>query len=307
MQNQNKNIFPFAMTLKALVFYIITIVLMGLFLWFIRGDMAGKMCAVIVCPLLIAYLIYAYNKEKKADSNALQINSLMMSGEYFESAKWYDDYYLYKNDHPFERIDSMSMKKDLLKRFRRSEYLLWMLFLLFLIFCCVVALAQSIGIIPIAGVFLFGALFCSQLSLYIGMPVRRWLKRDIDHDTLERSYLSGRILTYKKNGFIFGTTHIHAFTEKKIYAIDYELAEGISRKIVRLKKYEDGIYSSEEYKHYAVIHVRLPESGNIHDVEIELNEFQVQMVIDDFHLYKQENEFQTDIDLEESKENESVT
>lgn len=139
------------------------------------------------------------------------------------------------------------------------------------------------------------------------MPVRRWLKRDIDYGALERSYLGGRILTYKKNGFIFGTTHIHAFTEKKIYAIDYEIAEGISRKIVRLKKYEDGIYSSEEYQHYAVIHVRLPESGTIHDVEIELNEFQVQMVIDDLHLYKPGNGSQTDIALEESKYNESVT
>lgn len=306
MQKKN-NRFPFAMTLKALVIYIIFTVLTGLFLWFIRGDMAGKMCAVIVCPLLTAYLIYAYNKEKKADRNAADKNVLMKSGEYFESTKWYDDYYLYKNEHPYERIDSLSMKKDLLKRFRRSEYLLWMLFLLFLLFCCVVAMVESMSILPILGVLLFGALFWSQLSLYIGMPVRRWLKRDIDHDALERSYLSGRILTYKKNGFIFGTTHIHAFTEKKIYAIDYELAEGISRKIVRLKKYEDGIYSSEEYQHYAVIHVRLPESGNIHDVEIELNEFQVQMVIDDLHLYKQGNELQTDINLEESKYNESVT
>ena len=119
------------MTLKALIVYIVTIVLIGLFLWFIRGDMAGKTCAVIVCPLLIAYLIYAYNKEKKADSNAAGRNSLMMSGEYFESKKWYEDYYIYKNDHPFERIDSPSMRKDLLKRFRRSEYLLWMFFYCF--------------------------------------------------------------------------------------------------------------------------------------------------------------------------------
>lgn len=48
------------------------------------------------------------------------------------------------------------------------------------------------------------------------------------------------------------------------------------KKIVRLKKYEDGIYNTEEYQHFAVIHVRLPRSGDIHDVEIELNEFQVQ-------------------------------
>ena len=64
------------------------------------------------------------------------------------------------------------------------------------------------------------------------------------------------------------------------------MVEGISRKIVRLKKYEDGIYNAEEYQHFAVIHVRLPQSGNIHDVEIELNEFQVQMAIDKLSVYK---------------------
>ena len=88
-----------------------------------------------------------------------------------------------------------------------------------------------------------------------------------------------------------GTSHIHAFTEKKVYAIDYKLVEGISRKIVRLKKYEDNIYSSEEYQHFAVIQVRLPQSGQIQNVEIELNEFQVQMAIDNLQSYKPSRTF----------------
>lgn len=142
--------------------------------------------------------------------------------------------------------------------------------------------------------------------MYIGMPVRRWLKGDIDYNVLESSYLNSRMLIYKKNGFAFGTTHIHAFTEKKIYAIDYRLVEGISRKIVRLKKYEDGIYSSEEYQHFAVIHVRLPESGNIFDVEIELNEFQVQMAIDNLPTYLLGEGMENDVLFTEKKENETV-
>ena len=71
-----------------------------------------------------------------------------------------------------------------------------------------------------------------------------------------------------------------------IIAIGYRLVEGISRKIVRLKKYEDNIYSSEEYQHFAVIQVRLPQSGKMQEIEIELNEFQVQMAIDNLQLYK---------------------
>lgn len=38
-----------------------------------------------------------------------------------------------------------------------------------------------------------------------------------------------------------------------------------------------------------------------------LKEFQVQMVIDDFHSYKPKNELQTEIQLEEDKYNETVT
>lgn len=81
--------------------------------------------------------------------------------------------------------------------------------------------------------------------------------------------------------------------------------EGISRKIVRLKKYEDGIYNTEEYQHFAVIHVRLPQSGTIHNVEIELNEFQVQMAIDKFATYKLGEEIYETLTMDEKKENES--
>lgn len=73
-----------------------------------------------------------------------------------------------------------------------------------------------------------------------------------------------------------------------------------------MKKYEDGIYSSEEYQHSAVIHVRLPESGQPHDVEIELNEFQVQMVIDNLMTYKPGERLKEELSLTEDKENDTV-
>ena len=38
--------FPFAMTKKSLVVYIVFTVLMGLFLFFVRGDLDYKMSAV---------------------------------------------------------------------------------------------------------------------------------------------------------------------------------------------------------------------------------------------------------------------
>lgn len=293
------------MTPVTLTIYILSIITLGLFFFFIRGDMAGKMCACIACPAMIIYLIYASLKEKKADREAVVKNNDILDGSYFESPTWHESYISYINTHPFEKPAYPSMKKDLLSRFKRREYVIYMLFMLFLMFCSCCLMTQRL-FMGIFGFFLFGMLFFREFLLFIGLPVRKWLRGDIDYDALEASYKNSKFLTFKKNGLAFGKAYIHAYTEKKIYAIDYRLVEGISRKIVRLKKYEDNIYSSEEYQHFAVIHVRLPQSGKLHDVEIELNEFQVQMAIDNLRIFNLGVELTENIKIEQKEDNEIV-
>lgn len=51
-------------------------------------------------------------------------------------------------------------------------------------------------------------------------------------------------------------------------------------------------------------HVRLPRSGNIYDVEIELNEFQVQMAIDKLSTCKIGEDLIGNLSVNEHKENE---
>ena len=298
--------FPFAMTKKSLVVYIASIVLIGPLLFFVRGDMAGKYAACIACPMIIVYLIYAYCKESKADMKAQETKVQYMDGSYFESSEWHEKYVIYLNEHHFEKPKYQSMEMDLLKRFQRREYLVKMILPLFLMFCTLCLIPLGRYYMAIIGLCLFGFLFWLEFSLYIGLPVRKWLKGYIDYEELEASYLKSQMLFYKTNALAFGTTHLHGFTEKKIYAIDYRLVEGISRNIVRLKKYEDGIYNTEEYKHFAVIHVRLPRSGDIYDVEIELNEFQVQMAIDKLSVYKIGEDLMENLSVNEHKENEAV-
>jgi len=294
------------MTPVTLTIYIVTIIAIGIFFFFVRGDEAGKLCACTVCPFMILYLIYAYFKEKKADKNAKLKNKNILEGSYFAGSKWKEQYTDYLNEHPFEKPKYTNMKQDLLSRFRRREYFVGMLLMLFLIFCSSCCFMIQQPFVGVVGILLFGLFFYWELSLYIGRPVRKWLNGDIDYNELESSYLNSKILTYKKNGLALGTSHIHAYTEKKVYAIDYRLVEGISRKIVRLKKYEDNIYSSEEYQHFAIIHVRLPQSGKIHDIEIELNEFQVQMAIDHLHLYKIGERLTENMTVEQKEDNEFV-
>ncbi len=301
MSNNRGTVPP--MTPKTLITYIIAIIAIGVFFFFVKGDEAGKICACVVCPALILYMIYAYFKEQRADKNAKVKEKDILDGNYFAGSKWQEQYTAYLNAHPFEKPKYTNMKQDLLSRFRRREYFVGMLFMLFLMlcsFCCFMIRQPVTGVV---GILLFGLLFYWQLSLYTGKPVRRWLKGDIDYNALEASYLNAKMLTYKKNGLAFGTSHIHAYTEKKVYAIDYRLVEGISRKIVRLKKYEDNIYSSEEYQHFAVIQLRLPQSGKMQEIEIELNEFQVQMAIDNLQLYKLGERLTEHMTMEQKEDN----
>lgn len=127
-----------------MVVYIVFTVLLGLFLFFAIGDMAGKCAACIVCPMLIAYLLYAYCKESKADAKAREMKAQYMNGSYFESPEWHEKYVAYLNEHPFEKPKYQSMKLDLLKRFQRREYLVNMILLLFLMFCtlCLIPLGR---------------------------------------------------------------------------------------------------------------------------------------------------------------------
>jgi len=292
--------------LKELIIYLVFLVFLGAFFYFVRGDMAGMLVAFMVCPMLGGYFIYAYLKEKKADKKAGVMKGKILDGSYFESPEWHENYVKYINEHPFEKPKYPDMKKDLLSRFHRREYMVGMIFMLFLMVCAGCAAYMGHYVIGAAGFVIFGLIFGYELYFFMGFPVRKWLRGDMDKRALEASYKNSRMLTCKKNGLAFGTTHLHGFTEKKIYAIDYRLIEGISGKTVRLKTYEDGIFSKDEYQFFALIHVKLPYSGKTEEVEIELNEFQVRMAIDRLALFKTGETLQNETTVTEKKENESV-
>lgn len=98
----------------------------------------------------------------------------------------------YLNEHPFGKPKYQSMKMDLLKRFQRREYLVKMILPLFLMLCTLCLIPLGHYYMAIIGLCLFGFLFWIEFSLYIGMPVRKWLKGDIDYEELESSYLKSQ-------------------------------------------------------------------------------------------------------------------
>ncbi len=67
MKNKHCN----KLTPQLLTVYIIATIMLGLFFFFIVGEDKYKIAAIVVCPMMVIYFIYAYRKEKKADENAI--------------------------------------------------------------------------------------------------------------------------------------------------------------------------------------------------------------------------------------------
>ena len=244
-----------------------------------------KIQSVIVCVVCLVIAFSSYFRETKADKSAVQKRERVVNGDYFRSPAWKEQYLRYKELHPFEHPQERTLKDDLFRRYRRRETFLTILMYLLLLVGSIVGMVHEFSITYAIAVLLFGSLLVVSVNEFTGRPVRKWLKRDIDYPMLETSYQHGSMLTYKGNGFNLGTTHIHAYTPETVYAIDYELVKSITRKMVRAVSHDSTIFD-EEYRHFAVIHVRLPESGNMTQIEIELNEFQVEMILDEFARIK---------------------
>jgi hypothetical protein len=269
---------------KVTMFLVIGVSLVAfMFLYFVCGDTRNKLCAIIVTPIMIAYGIYAYLKEKKQDKIAIHNSKKIMNNQYFESLEWREQYFDYRKKYSLTRPKKNSMKADLCSYFRNGESVSGMILGAFILVCSILAFCYQQNYILILGILLGLVLFSYNFCNYFARPVRRWYKEHSnEYLELEQSYLHGKIANYKTNGIVLGTTHVHCFTTKKLYHIEYSLVDGIKRKVVRVKKYDNSVYSGDTYKHYAVILYRSSEDGPRHELDLELNEFQVQMVMEEF-------------------------
>ena len=289
---------------KNLIILCLSMIIADVFLLFLgKYDIKYTVSAVIATPAVFIWGIYSYFHEKKDDKNAVDKSIEILNDSYFKTSQWHEQYIIYRMEHPFEKPKGKSMKSDLYAKYRnKNDLVLIILFFLFVILLTVMMFIKFEWWYPI-GVVVFLCLGLFILNDYTGKTVRKFLKRDIDYPALERSYLKGKMITYKNSGIILGTTHIHIFTADNIYAIDYRIADDITRKVVRVKEFDDSIYTGNRYDHYAVVNARIPKSGSTTKVEVELNEYQVQMIIDEFNRIKYPDEINKMNVYEEKNEN----
>ncbi len=273
------------MTFTNLVIGIFLVIAICSIFYFLKEGEVEKIAVYIVCPILILYMIYSYIKEKRADTKSIGKKRSIADGTYYDNSDWQNKYTEYSCEHHFEHPKYSDLKKDLLSRYKnRQNLMLMMVFIL--LFAGSFLGIQTYLWKSLLGIIIFAIFGIWTGRDYFGYPVRNWLKGINNYEELNNAYKNADMLTFKKNGIAFGSGYLFAYTDKNVYCFSYKNIVSISKKVIREKKYDRGLYNSEEYKHIALIHVHLPEGNFTQNIEIELNEFQVQMVIDNLRKYK---------------------
>lgn len=259
---------------------IFSVALPPLFFIFIRDDVP-LIFAPILSAICIAYFVYTYLREKKADIKAENEKLDFLDDSYFRSPEWREKYLRYIQANSFKKPGECGMKSDLTARYRQMASLpLTLLGMLILLWMVWQILDGQLTV--------FGLIFClipGSFITYLGaekyfaIPVKKLYKRrDIDISEVEDSYDNGKLLTYKKCGINIGTAFLVIYNETKIDVLKISGIRSVTRHITRLKKYEGTLYAGEEYLHKVRI---------IADKEYlaELNEYQVEMAVNELNRF----------------------
>ena len=271
-----------------------------LVLYYFSRDIKYLVCGAITFPLLLALAVSSHRKERKDSKEFADEKKSIESEDKFRTARWKEDYTRYKTEFGFDTIKADSMKGELKRMFRTSETMMSAIMWLFLFVCS--ASTVIFGKEPLyrvcggVGGIVFLCLGIHDISVFFGAKVRKLYKKNLDFKRLNRSFMKGRQVTYIETGLLhteeyrgglnFGTEFIVWWNKKDIYLIDIDMIENVSRRTERVKKFEDSVYTGSDYRHCAVFNVRLRSTGKLVKVPVRLNEFQVEMVIEEFRRRK---------------------
>ncbi len=262
---------------------ILAVVLIILYVYFRSWEIL--VCAILVPPLMVGFCIHAYLKEKCQDKSSEKDEQDFLSGAKYCQKEWKTAYYEYKEKHSFEVISSKGMKYDLKRRYRTMSG--------FGVFAWVLLMLFSIGVIfypikgwyigySILGIFFGGYLAAWSIYNVIGGPVIKLYKTRTDLSEIEKSYMKGKMLSYQNNGINFGRGYTVVYNRDDVIPIDNNTIQAMTRKIVRVKNYENSVYSGQEYKYYVSV-IYTNSDGNTASVDVQLDEFQCEMIIMEYN------------------------
>ena len=255
-------------------------------IYFFTRDIEDLVIAALSMIPLIIYAVYSFFKEKRQDISSEKDKHEFLSGAKYRQKEWKTAYFQYKEKHSFETISKKGMVYDLKKRYRKNNFWVMRLGLLFFIgsvlilFIPMTELKDKVG--AFFGILLGGVLIAIGFNSFMGVAVQKFLKQQKDLTEIEKSYVKGKMLSFGDNGINIGSSYTVIYTNKFVYAIDNNSIQDMTRKMVRVKQYEDNLYSGQEYRYYISL-IYTASDGMTKTISVRLDEFQCEMMMAEFN------------------------
>lgn len=268
-----------------IVMAVCTAIVMGV-MYFFTGDIKYIAVEVIAMVPLIFYAVHAFFKEKRQDKRSEKDKRDFLNGAKYRQSEWKNAYYQYKETHPFETINKKGMICDLKKRYRSQNFWIIRVGILLMIgsiFILSISMTEPKDKVAAFFGILFGALiFATGLFHCTGGSVQKFMKQQADLDEIEKSYVKGKMLSFGDNGINIGSNYIVIYTMNGVYAIHHNNIQDLTRKMVRVKQYENNLYSGQEYRYYVSL-IYTASGGKKETLDVRLDEFQCEMMIEEFN------------------------
>ena len=254
--------------------------------YYFTGDYKYIVIAVIAMIPLIIFAIFAFFKEKRHDRSSEKDKQEFLSGAKYRKKEWRTAYYQYKEKHTFETISKKGMKHDLKKRYHKKDFgyirsgFLLTIGSVLILFISKTELKDKAA--AIFGIFCGVVIFSIGFHGLISGPAQKFFKQQAELAEIEKSYIKGKMLSFGNNGINVGSSYTVIYTQNNVFAIDNNKIQDMTRKMVRVKQYEDNLYSGQEYRYYVTL-IYTDTDNKTKAINVRLDEFQCEMMIAEFN------------------------
>lgn len=270
------------------------------FFWMLHTDL--PLWITIAVTALLAVLIPAsFIWEIRSEKKNADFREAIKNGSYFEDEAWREKYRKYCETHDFSRVTAKTMRSDLHRHFLKPSG--FVLIAVSLGFFIPAALWESgdIAVNVILALAGLGFLLWGIAKLRC-VPVRQFLRKyEAELPHIERSYLNGKVLTFRStgvtaenNGINIGGNYTVMWYLTGICAIDNKRITKVTRRVVRTNYYNDGVFCGTGTKFLLQVDY-LAADGESRWCRIRLNEFQAEMAYDALTPIREAAEYKENI------------
>ena len=255
-------------------------------LCFIMGKFKGfstvfcvSLTAAVAAVLAVSVFFECRSKRRDAE-----FRNAVRNDEFHSDEKWQEKYsdYVLKND--FQQVTASSMKADLDRRFFKPSGVVWLIAAAIFFAAAIICRAAQNdirGVLAVSGI--LAAMWGGFKLLHT--PVRSFIANCGEKlPEIERSYLNGKMLTYRRNGehscnsgINIGGNYVVMYSNGMIICMDRAEIESVNKHITKTKHYGNGVYAGSVFTYSLIVNLKDQDGSSCTHYQVELNEFQVQM------------------------------